>query len=216
MLTAGSTNPIWRRAFVGKPILSMAMAMGFVFLVLLSAGIALLRNETASVESEVNEPIAEMLAEAPLNAGQEDAKGHGGSKLPDLAPDLQSVSDGGATSLEEYEASRRMVMDRVTDFEQTVIDSTYAVHVRVETPSLMAWSKFDPDVLPPEDAFRSYGYIAFAATPEAFKDDVYYTMEDIADSYFRTFPEAPTVKVSLIIGNAVRNQETFHNQNLIP
>lgn len=55
------------------------------------------------------------------------------------------------------------------------------------------------------------GYVAFMISPEGMQQGVERVMEDLAREYVQSFPDAPRVTVSLIVGGGVRRQGTFLN-----
>jgi hypothetical protein len=124
------------------------------------------------------------------------------------------------SSWEELQQARK-------EFEERVLRETYAARVRVETPSIVrssAPSSADPGAVHPsergnwgsaeaeENPGAAPGYVAFMSRPEGFDQGIDQVMEEIAEQYVRSFPDAPRVTVSLIVGGGVRGQGTFINQ----
>ena len=92
-------------------------------------------------------------------------------------------------------SAHRSAMEKAArEFETQAVENTLATHVRVESKSLDA-----------------PGYVAFMCGPECFKEGIPTVARQIAEMYFETFPDAPRVTVSLIIGGAVRRKMTFFN-----
>jgi hypothetical protein len=124
-------------------------------------------------------------------------------------------------------------------FEERVLKGTHAERIRVETPSIVR--KLSADSQAPsketsagvavarssegadtdtsegssgssgEDPETAPGYVAFMSSPEGFEQGVEQVMEEIAQEYIQSFPKAPRVTVSLIVGGGVRQQGTFLN-----
>lgn len=128
------------------------------------------------------------------------------------------IQNQGRPALHEAEAAHEDAYDevitRITNFEAGVLDETGAVNVRLETPSLVAWAEGKQATNSLEEACSAQGYVAFSGASEAFSDGIYHTMADISGHYFKNFPKAPSVKVSLVIGNVVHDQEIFYNENI--
>jgi hypothetical protein len=61
------------------------------------------------------------------------------------------------------------------------------------------------------EAETSPGYVAYVSTTQGFEKGVDQVMEEIAEEYVQSFPEAPRVTVGLIVGGGIRKQGTFIN-----
>jgi len=80
----------------------------------------------------------------------------------------------------------------IDEFEYHALQETDAIKVRVESKGA-----------------DSPGYVAFMAGPDGLKRGIPEVMKEIAAIYLETFPDAPRITVSLIIGGGVRGQQTF-------
>jgi len=76
------------------------------------------------------------------------------------------------------------------------------------TEGLQGGQRPDPSGEDPETA---PGYVAFMSSPDGFEQGIEKVMEEIAHEYVQSFPNAPRVTVSLIVGGGVRQQGTFLN-----
>ena len=85
------------------------------------------------------------------------------------------------------------MLAHIQDFEAGVLEGTHATRIRLETPTLTAWTFDDPEAADElkEEGYSAPGYVAFMAAPDAMSEGVYHTMHDIARLYFDQFPEAP-------------------------
>lgn len=101
------------------------------------------------------------------------------------------------TKTEEKEPASKYhstMEEAARQFETQAVENTLATHVRVESKS-----------------FDAPGYVAFMCGSECFEEGIPTVAKHIAEMYFETFPDAPRVTVSLIIGGAVRRKMTFFN-----
>lgn len=98
----------------------------------------------------------------------------------------------------------------IQTFEDRVLSRGLAQRIRVETkfvPGFRSVAGSDPNrVLP--------GYVAFQMGPGGQQaGGVKGSMEEIAAEYFEQFPDAPSLRVSLVIGGRVAGGHTFHRNS---
>jgi hypothetical protein len=112
-----------------------------------------------------------------------------------------------STDFDATEALETPVEETIALFEDRVLSHTSATRVRVET-------QFRPDA-GAEVNRKLPGYVAFTITAgDNYPEGVAMTMEDIAAEYFLQFPDAPSVRVSIVVGGRVRGGRTFKQSPL--
>ncbi len=139
--------------------------------------------------------------------------------LPTQAEPLQQTSAEATqrpTDAREIEPS---LPPRITTalnlFQDRVLTHTSARRVRVETkfvPVKAASSSPSSNGAAQQDDPNSGlpGYVAFTIGAEAFNEQgVKSAMEAIATEYLLQFPDAPYVRVALVVGGGVRTAHTF-------
>ena len=101
-----------------------------------------------------------------------------------------------AVSLEydlNYNNQAADAMEELTEqFEQDAINYTDAAKIRVESKGL-----------------DTPGYVAFMCRPEGFKKGIPVVEQELAELYLKTFPDAPRITISLIVGGGIRSRQTF-------
>ena len=123
-------------------------------------------------------------------------------KLTQRQPDGEWLSP----PTEEGNLKRYGLDTAIELFEDRVLNHTDTRWLKVETnfvsPDDPAYDGRSNDRLP--------GYVAFSTKPEAsHSEGVTRTAEDIASEYFAAFPQAPSVRVSLVVGGRVIGGKTF-------
>jgi hypothetical protein len=100
----------------------------------------------------------------------------------------------------------------IKDFQEQVLNNAPVQRIRVETnftPTPADGSAQEGD---PNKALA--GYVAFMTKPEAgHPEGAKKTMEAIAQEYFLHFPDAPSVRVSMVIGGRVAAGRTFRQDS---
>ncbi len=85
-----------------------------------------------------------------------------------------------------------ILKELIDEFEYRALQETDAIKIRVESRGA-----------------DTPGYVAFMAGPDGLKRGIPEVMKEIAAIYLETFPDAPRITVSLIIGGGVRGRQTF-------
>ncbi len=110
-------------------------------------------------------------------------------------------------ALNETEDLKIQIEDTIAHFQDRVLSHTDATRVRVET-------KFLPEA-GIEANQKLFGYVAFTTSAKGYHPEgVAQTMQKIASEYFTQFPDAPKVRVSLVVGGRVTGGKTFKPEDV--